>query len=400
MGSVLDYKIYQFTGNNITLATNTQELINNNPNYQYANYSYDNTSIFNNCIVFNITDVDTTECLVINNAITFDLTDIYKIDKYLDREYYIREYSLENKIVDLDNLYKLYFNMDKQTNLVFVPDKVNQQYGRVYCTSIIFQENKSALAMLSNHTDMILDKRLLGDWVNETKKYFIEDYLQNDILYIDEIPPQFNEYDYIQYLNFNNDLYRIIDFKANKFGQYKFNLCEILLNGNILCLDDLYNQNYYIKYRLIESSVDWISLHNGEHREQLKKNEHIQFKIIRKYEIAEDYVAQFSIESITDAVAINIEQVSLIFMDANNNRLIEYEYDSTIFLFDDIYDKIDIQIINSQTQEILIDNSNNTFHPHERQAINEYARLKFIFYNKQYVTERLLVYKHLNIREI
>jgi len=121
--------------------------------------------------------------------------------------------------------------------------------------------------MLSNHTDMILDKRLLGDWVNETKKYFIEDYLQNDILYIDEIPPQFNEYDYIQYLNFNNDLYRIIDFKANKFGQYKFNLCEILLNGNILCLDDLYNQNYYIKYRLIESSVDWISLHNGEHRE-------------------------------------------------------------------------------------------------------------------------------------
>jgi hypothetical protein len=51
--------------------------------------------------------------LVINNAITFDLTDIYKIDKYLDREYYIREYSLENKIVDLDNLYKLYFNMDK-----------------------------------------------------------------------------------------------------------------------------------------------------------------------------------------------------------------------------------------------------------------------------------------------
>jgi len=81
----------------------------------------------------------------------------------------------------------------------------------------------------------------------------------------------------------------------------------------------------------------------------LKKNEHIQFKIIRKYEIAEDYVAQFSIESITDAVAINIEQVSLIFMDANNNRLIEYEYDSTIFLFDDIYDKIDIQIINSQT---------------------------------------------------
>jgi hypothetical protein len=33
MGSVLDYKIYQFTGNNITLATNTYELINNNPNY-------------------------------------------------------------------------------------------------------------------------------------------------------------------------------------------------------------------------------------------------------------------------------------------------------------------------------------------------------------------------------